>query len=185
MARSILLLLAGAIAGATAVYFFVDQEAEPRALSLAGRGEPSPTIDTPLPASVEPDASLVVGTANVTAARVAVYEQAVQLTDALDLELMIDLAAAAPRSRSRDLELQALLARLAEIDPERAVQFAQSSFSEVRNWLPYDTADGDDRSTSGADPRTLGDRWPCSRRPRWLSRCGQVHDRQHARRTSG
>jgi hypothetical protein len=67
----------------------------------------------------------------ITGARVAAYEQAAGATDEIDIESMIDFAAARPRSRARDLEIKALMARLAEFDPARAVEFAQSAYLDM------------------------------------------------------
>jgi hypothetical protein len=57
--------------------------------------------------------------------------EAASAADAIDLESMIDFAAAAPKSRARDLETQALLGRLAELDPHRAVDFALSAYLDT------------------------------------------------------
>ena len=45
---------------------------------------------------------------------------------------MIDFAAVDSPSRARDREISALLARLSEIDPVRAVDYAQSAYLETR-----------------------------------------------------
>jgi hypothetical protein len=116
MARSILLLLSGAIAGAAIIY------------SVFGQG--SAGFESVSPEPVE--SGNAIGAARVTQARIAVYQQTMQATDTFDLESMIGFAAAAPRSHSRDFELTALLGRLAELDPLRAADFAQSAFLETR-----------------------------------------------------
>ena len=60
----------------------------------------------------------------------AVYRDALGASGPQDLEAMIGLAAAAPKSIARDREVEILLARLAEIDPVRALQFARDAFLE-------------------------------------------------------
>lgn len=116
MARSVLLLFVGALAGGAAILSFF---------------RPAAPIDSPAIPQVS-EVSPATNPGVVTAVRVAAYRQAVQATDAIDLESMLDFTAAQPRSRARDLELKALLGRLSEIDPRRAVDFAQSAYLETR-----------------------------------------------------
>jgi hypothetical protein len=119
MARTVPLLIAGAIAGGTAVGF------------IAGR-------EAPVEPSLKPAAELdfieaenPVASGGIVTERVAAYERALAAGNVSELEAMIDRTAASPRSRARDLDLAALLARLSEIDPQRAVDFAQSAYLET------------------------------------------------------
>lgn len=116
MARTVLLLTAGAIVGGTAVGFFADRRASvepslnPRAELDFGQAENPGTLG------------------GIVTERVAAYERALAVGGVSELEAMIDRTAASPRSRARDLDLAALLARLSEIDPQRAVDFALSAY---------------------------------------------------------
>lgn len=129
MARSVLLLLTGAIAGGVGVGL----------VGLVGlpESDPSAPIGGPVPNPVEPLARDVpasassAGADSAVGARIAAFERAEGATDAIDLETMIDMAAASPRSRLRDIEISALLARLSEIDPSRAVAYARSAYLDT------------------------------------------------------
>src|SRR5690606_368234 len=76
------------------------------------------------------------GTAGAAARRIAVYARAAEASSSLEIESLIELALARPASRSRDLEVEALLARLAELDAPRAARFAQSHGLESRFLVP-------------------------------------------------
>jgi hypothetical protein len=65
------------------------------------------------------------GPANVSE-RLAAYRSAAAMTDAAALERALARAAEAPRSARADLEVDALLPRLSELDPARAVTVADS-----------------------------------------------------------
>lgn len=122
MTRSVLLVLTGVIAGGAATGLLYRP--------AAPINPPASIVDAPAadPIAAGEPATLP---GRMTAVRIAAYRQAVQATDPIDLETMIDFAAAEPRSSARDLELKALLGRLAELDPHRAVDFAQSAFLET------------------------------------------------------
>ncbi|HUF73397.1 MAG TPA: hypothetical protein VMR74_10910 [Gammaproteobacteria bacterium] len=134
MARNVLLLVAGAIAGGAAVYFAAGREAGPAGAFSAGVPDASPT-SADMAGAGDVEAGDVGASEPVAdgfvAARVAAYERALEATDVIDLESTIGLALAAPRSRARDLDISALLARLAELDPRRAVDFAQTAFLDT------------------------------------------------------
>src|SRR5690606_17117234 len=72
-------------------------------------------------------------------ARLAAYETAAA-ADAFELETLIDAAARRPASRRRDMELGALLARLAELEPRRAAEVGQALRLETRFLVPVFTA---------------------------------------------
>ena len=134
MARSVLLLVIGAMVGGAAVYLFA--KPEPARESVE-------SVDAAVPASVAPDSLATAnpdivadGGSRFAAERLAVYQQAATTTDSFDLETMIERASAEPVSRLRDMKLTALLARFAELDPRRAVAFAQSRYLETRFLLP-------------------------------------------------
>jgi hypothetical protein len=143
MVRSVLLLLIGAIAGGTGIYLGYQPGGAVESRTSSDTVAASATAATSATAETAPvtgvarsteDPTRSAGAASregITAVRVAAYEQAARATDPLDLESMIDFAAAAPPSRSRDLELKALLGRLAEIDPGRAVDFAQAAYLDT------------------------------------------------------
>ena len=136
MARTVLLLLAGTIAGGAAVYFvaggdFAGGEAGPAVVSAAANNG----VRADAPGAVASDAGAsntgVSDTGGLVAVRVAAYERALGATGVIDLESTIELALASPRSRARDLDITALLARLAELDPRRAVDFSQTAFLDA------------------------------------------------------
>ena len=136
MARSVLLVIIGVIGGAMAVYVYRHNTAaisEPAPIEQAADmptalGATAPT----LPAI---DLQDIRNATDNTDLRVAAYQRAVDAIDAFDVESMIEVAAAAPESRARELELRALIARLIEIDPARAVDFALSSYLETQYLL--------------------------------------------------
>jgi hypothetical protein len=133
MARSVLLLFVGALAGGAAIDIFYRPAGieKPVALGAATGAVPQPIAEATAPDSIAAGDPRANNSTSPTAVRVAAYLRALQATDVLDLETMIDFAAARPRSRARDLELKALLGRLAELDPQRAVDFAQSAYLET------------------------------------------------------
>jgi hypothetical protein len=125
MARSVLLLLAGATTGVLAVYLYESlslRETESRASADA-----APVLP-PAPAPVS--ASAVAAEGGYAALRLAIYEQAAEATDAFELEALIEGALDEPRSRLRDLRIATLLQRYAEIDPGSAVAFARTRYLE-------------------------------------------------------
>lgn len=125
MARSLLLLLAGAVLGGLGVYLVGNEIARQDSLTLESA--------TAIASAQDPSAGAPLSEiGGATGARMDVYRRALEATDVLDLETMIQIAAAAPRSRSRNLEIEVLMARLAEIDPSRAVGFARSGSLETR-----------------------------------------------------
>ena len=136
MARAVFLLLIGALTGGAAVYFAAGRSADDAA-ALDGAGDPAlpelPASREPVAAAGEPETPAA---SSRVAARIAIYQRAAAATDVFDLESMIDLAAGRARSVERDLELDALLARLAELDPARAVDVAQSLYLEARFFEP-------------------------------------------------
>lgn len=130
MARTVLLLVTGAIVGGAAVYLIAGRAPEPAGSGLSTSAEvqsnPRGTPGTNDVAAVD-----AVSSGAIVSARVATYQRALEATDVIDLESMIELTASAPRSRARDLDLAALMARLAELDPGRAVAFARSAYLDT------------------------------------------------------
>lgn len=139
MARNVLLLVAGALVGGVAAYVVVGG-------NPAGGVSANDVTPAPVPGQVPQSAGnratatgdgeteaadAGVSDAGFVGVRVAAYERALEATDAIDIESTIELALAAPQARARDLEITALLARLTEIDPRRAVEFAQSAFLDT------------------------------------------------------
>jgi hypothetical protein len=133
MARSVLLLFVGALAGGAAIDIFYRPAGmeNPVALGVTTGAVPQPIAEAAAPDSIAAGDPRADNPTSPTAVRVAAYLRALRATDVFDLETMIDFAAARPRSRARDLELKALLGRLAELDPQRAVDFAQSAYLET------------------------------------------------------
>lgn len=133
MLRVIVLLALGALAGAAAVLMIEERGAPAGAAADAWSfAEPFVPEDTdraaPLPASSAPADSQ----AGFASLRLAIYETAAALGDAGALEARIEDVAGEPESPRRDLELEALLARLAELDARRAMRLAQSLFIDDR-----------------------------------------------------
>jgi hypothetical protein len=136
MARTLLLLVTGAIVGGASVYVVAGGDPGPAAAVPGADSAPTARdIGSPRAGDLETREPAAPGatsaTGGVVSARVAAYERALGATDAVDLESMIGLAIAAPRSRARDLDIAALVARLAELDPRRAVDFAQAAFLDT------------------------------------------------------
>lgn len=129
MARTVPLLIAGAIAGGTAVGFFTSWEAPVGPSQIPAAETTAVRVTGTVPDIGDAGNSAASG--GIVTERVAAYERALAADGASELEAMIDQAAASPRSRARDLDLAALLARLSEIDPQRAVDFAQSAYLDT------------------------------------------------------
>ena len=140
MRRAIVALAVGAVAGA-AVVVVLEQpgknepaRAAAEAASLAETRALPPSVETAAP----PAASIPArdGASNAqggfASQRLRVYASVAALDDLGAIEARIEAAAAQPDSPRRDLELEALLARLAEIDPPRAMRLAQSLFLDDR-----------------------------------------------------
>ena len=114
MARTALLILAGAIAGSAAVAVGL--------LALEpGESRPASAIDP-----FAPSAGIASEISGVSApggfeTELAALEVAATAVDSFDLEALIDLAAQRPPSAARDAELEALFDRLAMLDPRRAL----------------------------------------------------------------
>lgn len=118
MARTVWLILAGAIAGsaAVAVGLFVFAPGESRPVSTSG----------PLaPAADRPDNLRGVSAPGGFAAELAAVESAAAADDPRDLEALIRLAAQQRPSAGRDAELAALFDELATLDPRRAIGLAE------------------------------------------------------------
>ncbi len=117
MARTVWLILAGAIAGsaATAVCLFVFAPGETR---------PASTIAPFAPTADPPDSLRGVTARGGFEAELAAHESAAAAVDAFDLEALIGLAAQQPPSADRDAELAALFDRLTTLDPRRAIGLA-------------------------------------------------------------
>lgn len=129
MSQSVVLLVTGAIAGGAAVYLLAYPDSESSAIVSGGAAALPPLI------SSTPEPSITVGatpSANHVSERIAVYEKAARATNPADLEAMIESAAVRSPSLSRDMELEVLLARLAELDPQRAVDLAHSLYLDTR-----------------------------------------------------
>jgi hypothetical protein len=136
MARSLLLLVIGAIAGGGAVYLIAAPDAEQSQPNEFASRPPASATPIAVPQADTRQAELVLNDGGQLSQRIAIYAQAANTADAFDLESVIQAAAAEPVSLARDLELEVLLARLAEIDPGRAVRFAQSIYLEARFVIP-------------------------------------------------
>jgi hypothetical protein len=74
--------------------------------------------------------------ASYASARLAAYATAAAADDPFDLEALIERAAATPASRRRDMELGALLGRLAELDPRHAAETGQALRLETHFLVP-------------------------------------------------
>ncbi len=122
MARSVLLLLAGAMTGGAAVALLAPD-------STRESAAPLPSLPETAPPTLSAEASLG-GAASVSyaAERVAIYAQATEAGDTAEIESLIELALDEPDSRLRELRLGALLARFSELDPAAAVEFARTRY---------------------------------------------------------
>lgn len=122
MARSLLWVVTGVFAGAVSVWLIARLEpvSMTRSSAPAERFELA-ELPVPAPLSAPRDGSFA-------AERIAILEQAAATDSLVDLEQWIRLAASEPPSRLRELRLEALLARLAEIDPAHAVQTARANY---------------------------------------------------------
>jgi hypothetical protein len=145
MLRTMLLLLAGGIAGAGAVYLLrVGADAVPAA--------PTDGVSRLEPAGSDPEAFATDAVLGFASARLAVYERAVGVTDPAELQGMIQKAAAESLPLIRAMKLRALLSRLAEVEPGRAVRVAQSLRLESRLLAPlYQAWAGIDTEAALAD----------------------------------
>src|SRR5690606_1171909 len=74
--------------------------------------------------------------AGLAAVTVALYAQVAAVTDPAAVEAMLDAAAARPRSLERDVEIEALLARLTELDFARAARAGESLLLDMRLLTP-------------------------------------------------
>lgn len=130
MARSVLLLLAGAVTGAAAVYLYE---------SPAARNDDpdSPAATAPV-LSLPPVAAPMDSRAQdgYVAERLAIYEQAAEATEPFDIEALIESALDEPASRLRALKLTALVTRFAELDPRGAADFARTRYLDPALLVP-------------------------------------------------
>jgi hypothetical protein len=118
MARTVWLILAGAIAGSATVAVCL--------LVLApGEARPGSSIAPFTPAADLPDNLRDVSAPGGFEAELAALENAVAAADPFDLEALIGLAALEPSSAGRDAELTALFDRLTTLDPHRAIGLAE------------------------------------------------------------
>lgn len=133
MARPVLLVVIGALLGGAGAYLISAPSPEPNtSISLvAAETTAEDGARTVLP-STPNQAVVAVSGSGSAATRLRLYERAKQAADALDLEAMLDSAVVGPPSRSRDLEISVLLARLAELDPHRAVEYAQAASLDTK-----------------------------------------------------
>jgi hypothetical protein len=132
------LFVIGAVAGAAVVYGATelrDDGAERPAASLSPPGGPAAAASglesTPTSPVTETTRS-----ASYASARLAAYATAAAADDPFDLEALIERAAATPASRRRDMELGALLGRLAELDPRHAAETGQALRLETHFLVP-------------------------------------------------
>lgn len=135
MARSVTLLLTGAIAGGAAVWV---NAALDKGAAGVNRPDPVSSVATIVPER-EPVLESGVGnepTSSFADARLAIYRQAAETDDVFDLESLIERAAAEPQSRLRDVRIEALLARLSELDPGYAVRLARELYLGTRVLVP-------------------------------------------------
>ena len=151
MARSVVLLLLGAIAGSAGVNLLGAKD-DP----LAPISElPSEPAFSPTSAVSEPDlrrVSAVSAAQSFASERLAVYTQAAAADDPFELESLIRSTLAESESRSRDLKLTALLSRLAELGPRRAIDFARSQYLETKFFVPlYEIWAGSEPDAAIAD----------------------------------
>jgi len=130
MARSVLLLLAGAVTGGAAVWLLPSLSTRESASPLPSLPE---TVAPSLPATATSPVDAPVGYA---AERVAIYEQATRATDAEQIETLIELALDEPNSRLRELRLTTLLARFSELDPRAAIEFARTRYLDPELLVP-------------------------------------------------
>src|SRR5690606_27894662 len=101
---------------------------EPSASSASERAAPA----APLPTSVPPRGVVPDDRGGYASHRLAAYASAAALDGADEVEGRIENLAVELDSLRRDLELEALLARLAELDPPRAMRLTQSLFLDDR-----------------------------------------------------
>ena len=124
MARSVLLLLAGAMAGAVTVYVLGSSPS-----SEGPSPSPSPAeAEQSLPPQSVPAPAGTVAAQGYAAERLAIFEQAADVADPFEIEALIESTLDEPASRLRELRLNVLLQRYAEIDPRSAVEFARTRY---------------------------------------------------------
>lgn len=139
MRKAIVLLAAGAAVGALGMLVLGTEHAS-RGSGLASSAAPAargsstapaaagPAAQQDLPASSAAAAASSSAAAGFAASRLALYERVTALTSTAEIEARLYDAAGAPDSPARNLELEALLARFAELDPAGATQIARSLF---------------------------------------------------------
>ena len=121
--------VAGAIVGGAATYVTFVPGTEDAGASGFASTAPSPAGSTAPPAGATPAPM-------PTAERLAVYAYVTESTEPEDLEFLIQRTAALSTSHRRAFELDALLLRLAELDPRRAVRFARMLRIETERLVP-------------------------------------------------
>jgi len=129
MARSVLLLLAGAVTGGAAAWLLAPSSGSVTPSGESTRVEPI----APPPAAAETNAA---GPGGYHAERLAIYEQAAEATDTFEIEALIERALDEFPSRLREFRIRALLARFAELDPAGAVRFARVRHLDPELLLP-------------------------------------------------
>lgn len=128
--RDGLLLAIGAVGGAAVVHFGPSPGMPIGVGDASGRSEAAEPVTAGEPR--------VAGLQGSTAAaeRLAISERVAALTSAVALESEIELAAATPPSYRRDLELDVLLRRLAELDSRRAIVAVRALDLDARFVVP-------------------------------------------------
>jgi len=104
--------------------------------STVGRSAWAPTVPSSASAAAPPTVADAEPAPLPTSERLAVYAYANESTEPDELEFLIQRAAALPASHRRTFELDALLMRLAELDPRRAVRFARTLRLETERLVP-------------------------------------------------
>lgn len=136
MLRSLVFLIIGALAGSAAVYL-TSERARGLRPGTAPAGPSADSIAPAGPAASAPAAGLPAASdSGFTAARVAVYERAARIDQAAELEREIRRVAGELVSPVRDMELDALLARYLELDPEAAVDLGRRLYFDTRRLEP-------------------------------------------------
>jgi hypothetical protein len=131
MARFVVLLLLGATVGG-AVVWLLPGSGESRPARIAAP-VPAAVVEPPDPASTPADA---VAGGGFAAERLAVFEQVAAVDEPSELESRLRVVVGRPASLSRTMELEALLARYVELDPEGAATLARRLYLDTRFLVP-------------------------------------------------
>jgi hypothetical protein len=159
MMRASLFLLLGAAVGATSTYGLIVRD---RAQPAGGSSVLSESVRSSTTQSTLINADWVSGEsphAETTSVveRLAIYEFVTTLTDVAELESLIERAASRRTSHARSFGLDALLARLAEVDPARAIRLADELHLETRFRVPlYQVWAGSDTDAALDALRSVG-----------------------------